>query len=132
MGSKEQARQVVTHFMDVFSGGDAAATTALMTDDATWWVAGTTQLSGLYDKEAFAKLLGSVNDVCTGPIKLMPKEWTIDGDRIAVETESLAHTKTGRTYNNHYHFLFLLRDGKVAGVREYLDTMHTESIFFAP
>lgn len=132
MNPKDQARQTVTHFMDVFSTGDAQATTALMTEDATWWVAGTTGLSGTYDRPAFAQLLGRVNETCTGPIKLTPKEWTIDDDRVAVETESLAHTRTGRTYNNHYHFLFRLRDGKVAGVREYLDTMHTQAVFFAP
>ena len=132
MSPKDQARQTVEHFMAVFSTGDGAATTALMTADATWWVAGTTKLSGTYDVEAFRKLLASVNDVCNGPIRLDAKAWTIDGDRVAVETESLAHAKNGRTYNNKYHFLFLLRDGKIAGVREYLDTMHTESVFFAP
>lgn len=132
MSPKDQARRTVEHFMEVFSSGDAQATTNLMTDDATWWVAGTTGLSGTYDRQAFTRLLGSVNETCTGPIKLTPLAWTIDGDRVAVETESLTHTRSGRKYNNQYHFLFRLRDGKVAGVREYLDTMHTQSVFFAP
>lgn len=132
MSPKDQAKKTVAHFMEVFSTGDANTTTALMTDDATWWVAGTTPISGTYDRDAFAKLLASVNDNCTGPIKLTPKDWTVDGARVAVEVESLTHTKTGRKYNNQYHFLFLVRDGKVAGVREYLDTMHAQSVFFAP
>ena len=132
MSPKDQARQTVAHFMEVFSTGDATATTALMTDDASWWVAGTTPISGTYDREAFAKLLASVNENCTGPIKLTPKAWTVDGERVAVEVESLTHTRTGRKYNNQYHFLFRVRDGKVAGVREYLDTMHAQSVFFAP
>ena len=132
MSSQDQARLAVEHFMKVFSTGDAAATTALMTEDATWWVGGSMGLSGTYDRDAFAKLLAKVNETCTGPISLTPKAWTVDGDRVAVETESLAHTRTGRTYNNQYHFLFRLRDGKVAGVREYLDTMHTHDVFFAP
>lgn len=132
MSPKDETRRAVERFMDVFSTGDAQATVALMTEDATWWVAGATGLSGTYDRAAFAKLLRSVNEICTGPIKLTPKEWTIDGDRVAVETESLTHTRAGRKYNNQYHFLFRVRDGKIAGVREYLDTMHTQSVFFAP
>jgi len=132
MDQKAETRRIVEHFMQVFSSGDAKATTALMAPDATWWVAGTTPLSATYDLDAFAKLLAQVNETCNGPIKLTPKQWTIDGERVAVETESLAHTKTGRTYNNHYHFLFLVRDGKIAGVREYLDTEHTVAVFFAP
>ena len=36
----------------------------------------------------------------------------------------------GRIYNNLYHFLFVVRDGKVLQVKEYLDTMHTNDVFF--
>lgn len=132
MTDKDQAQRIVAHFMEVFSTGDPAATMALMTDDATWWVAGTTGLSGTYDRQAFAKLLASVNDTCTGPIKLTAKDWTIDGDKLAVEAVSLTHTRSGRTYSNQYHFLFRIRDGKIASVREYLDTMHAQSVFFDP
>ena len=132
MSSKEDNRRTVEHFMEVFSTGDADATTALMAKTATWWVGGTTPISGTYDLEAFGKLFRSVTDNCTGPIKLTPKAWTIDGERVAVETESLTQTKTGRTYNNHYHFVFIVRDGRIAGVREYLDTMHANAVFFAP
>jgi ketosteroid isomerase-like protein len=132
MASKREAQRVVERFMEVFSTGDAAATTALMSDTATWWVAGTTPISGSYSREDFAKLLQSVNDHCTGPIRLTPKAWTIDGERVAVEVQSLTHTHTGRTYNNQYHFLFLVRDGQIAGVREYLDTQHATAVFFTP
>lgn len=132
MNSRDQARHAVAHFMEVFSSGDAQATIALMTADATWWIAGTMPISGTYDREAFGKLLAAVTDTCTGPIKLTPKEWTIDGDRVAVEVESLTHTKAGRKYNNQYHILFRVRDGKIAGVREYMDTVHAQAVLCAP
>lgn len=50
------------------------------------------------------------------------------GDAIAVAVD----TRNGRRYNNLYHFLFKLRDGKVAAVKEYLDTMHTNAILCTP
>jgi uncharacterized protein len=47
-----------------------------------------------------------------------------------VETESYAKLKNGRVYNNLYHFLFIVRDGKIHQVKEYLDTVHTHEVFF--
>jgi ketosteroid isomerase-like protein len=49
---------------------------------------------------------------------------------VAVETESYAELNNGRIYNNDYHFLFIVRDGKIHQVKEYLDTIHTNEVFF--
>ncbi len=133
MNLTEQNKQTVKHFMEVFSSGNVEATLALMADTATWWVAGTMPISGTYDKAAFGKLLSGVAEACKGgAIKLVPKAFTAEGERVAVETESFADLNNGRKYNNHYHFLFTVRDGKIAGVKEYLDTMHTNAILCTP
>lgn len=132
MNQSEQNKQTVKHFLEVFSSGDVAATMALMADTGTWWVAGTMPISGTYDKAAFTKLLSGVGESCKGPIKITPKAFTAEGERVAVEAESLAHTNNGRTYNNLYHFLFVVRDGKIASVKEYLDTMHTNAVLCTP
>lgn len=133
MNLNEQNKQTVKHFMDVFSSGDVAATLALMADSAIWWVAGTMPISGTYDKAAFGKLLAGVAATCKGgAIRLVPKAFTAEGERVAVETESFASLNNGRSYNNHYHFLFTVRDGKIAGVKEYLDTMHTNAVLCTP
>ena len=39
--TEETNKAVVTEFMEVFSRGDVEAILAFLTDDATWWVAGT-------------------------------------------------------------------------------------------
>ncbi|MFW2830349.1 nuclear transport factor 2 family protein [Sphingomonas sp. ID0503] len=118
--------------MEVFSSGDADGVAAMMDPDATWWVAGTMPISGTYTREEFRALLVGVSDACDGPIRLIPHEFTIDGDRVAVETESMAQTLNGRTYNNFYHFLFILKGDKVLRVKEYLDTMHTNAVLCTP
>lgn len=133
MDQNEKNKQTVKNFMEVFSSGNVEATLALMAESATWWVAGTMPISGTYDKAAFGKLLGGVSASCKGgAIKLVPKAFTAEGERVAVETESFADLNNGRKYNNHYHFLFTVRDGKVASVKEYLDTMHTNAILCTP
>jgi ketosteroid isomerase-like protein len=51
---------------------------------------------------------------------------------VAVEAESFTQTKTGRTYNNLYHFLFKIRGDKISAVKEYLDTMHANTVLCTP
>ena len=41
---------------------------------------------------------------------------------MAAEVESYAPVTNGNVYNNHYHMLFEIRDGKIAVVKEYADT----------
>ena len=118
--------------MEVFSRGDAAGVYELMDPESTWWVAGTMPISGTYSRDQFRTLLEGVSTSCEGPIELIPYEFTIQGDRVAVETESKARTLSGRVYNNQYHFLFVLKGSKILRVKEYLDTMHTNAVLCTP
>jgi uncharacterized protein len=130
--SKEDANKaVVTEFMEVFSRGDVDAILGFLTDDATWWVAGAIEgISGEKDKAAFGEMLAGLSTLSTtGAIALTPKALTAEGDRVAAETESYAELSNGRVYNNHYHFVFELSDGRIRRVKEYLDTEHTRAVF---
>lgn len=128
MNDQSQAEKIVRRFMEVFSAGDVPGVVDMMDPEGTWWVAGTMPISGTYSREEFGQLLSSVGGTCAGPIKLIPHEFTVQGDRVAVETESEAKTLTGKVYNNLYHFLFVLRGEKILRVKEYLDTMHTNEV----
>lgn len=131
---EDRNRAVVTEFMEVFSRGDVDGILACMSDSATWWVAGSIPgISGTKDKAGFAEMLsGIAESTTTGAIRLTPLAFTAEGDRVAVETESYTELKNGRVYNNLYHFLFEVRDGKIHSVKEYLDTEHTTAVFVAP
>lgn len=131
---EDRNKQTVTEFMEVFSGGDVDAILDRMTDDATWWVAGNIPgISGTKDKAGFKDMVSGIAESTTsGAIRLTPLAFTAEGERVAVETESYTELKNGRIYNNIYHFLFTVRDGKIAGVKEYLDTEHTTAVFVAP
>ena len=130
--NQETAKYVVTRFLGTFSGGDVDAIMDMMSDDATWWVAGTLEVSGTHTKAGFRELLSGIAAECEGPIALTPKSMIAEGNTVAAEVESLAHLKNGRVYNNHYHFLFEVGGGKIRRVKEYLDTMHTHETFFVP
>lgn len=131
--SREHARNVVENFMQVFSRGNVEEILSCMTDDATWWVAGTLDgISGTKSKAEFGEMVGSISSgSVTGAITLTPQAWTVDPPRVAVETESFCELKNGRVYNNIYHFLFEVEGDKVRRVKEFLDTEHTRAVFLA-
>lgn len=62
-------------------------------------------------------------------LQLTPTGWTVEGDRVALEMESLGTKVNGTVYNNLYHFLLILRTGKIAVIREYMDTLHVKEVF---
>jgi uncharacterized protein len=52
-----------------------------------------------------------------------------EGDQVAIEVESSGDLRNGRQYRQQYHFLIAFRDGKIASVREYLDTHHAFDVW---
>jgi ketosteroid isomerase-like protein len=131
---EDDNRKIITEFMEVFSSGDVDGILSYLSDSATWWVAGNIPgISGTKDKAAFGEMLSGISEATTtGAIRLTPLGITAEGDRVAVETESYTELKNGRVYNNLYHFLFEVRDGKIESVKEYLDTEHTTAVFVTP
>lgn len=130
---EEQTKQVVEEFLKVFSSGDIDGTMDYLTDDATWWVAGTIEgISGSKDKATFKAMLGAIAaGTKTGGIAITPREWTVQGSRAAVEADSYSEPLNDRIYQNQQHFVFTVRDGKISSVKEYLDTEHTRAVFVA-
>lgn len=131
---EEANKALVAEFMRVFSTGDVDRILSFMDESATWWVAGNLEgVSGSKDKQGFGEMLTGLSQLTkTGAISLTPLAWTAEGDRVAVETESYSELNNGRIYNNLYHFVFVVRDGKITQVKEFLDTEHTRAVFLAP
>ncbi len=119
---------VVLGFFENFSGGKFEDALGMMTDDATWWVAGKFELSGTKTKAEFGALVKGIGAAMPNGLKITPKGVTAEGDRVAVEAESYGELANGKVYNNQYHFLIELSDGKIKAVREYLDTIHAKEI----
>jgi len=47
---------------------------------------------------------------------------TVEGERVALEARGEGTLTNGRIYRNRYHFLFIVRGGKISSVREYADS----------
>jgi ketosteroid isomerase-like protein len=126
--SAEENKKIVLGLFENMSSGNGAAVMNALADSATWWVAGNFPLSGTKTKAQFGELVGQLGSNIDGALRLTPSGVTAEGDRVAVEAESHAKMKNGKTYQNKYHFLFVVRDGKIQQVKEYLDTMHANDV----
>ncbi|MGH7963934.1 MAG: nuclear transport factor 2 family protein [Candidatus Binatia bacterium] len=129
--SAEANKKVVLAFLENLSAGKAQEMFGAMADTLTWWVAGKPEkfaLAGTKTKAQMVELLGGLGAKLPKGLKVTPKAMTAEGDRVAVEAESYGEVVGGKVYNNHYHFLFEVRDGKIQAVKEYMDTMHANEV----
>ena len=132
--STEANRKAADALFSRLSAGDIPGALALLTDDATWLVAGRREdlpTAGTYDKKRIEKLMTAMLGQMKSPMTFTLTGRVAEGDKVAIEAESLGHLTNGRTYNQHFHFLLEFRGGKICAVREYLDTLHARNVWYA-
>jgi uncharacterized protein len=126
-------RAIAARLFERFSAGDAAGVLDMMSEDATWWLpgkAGRLPVVGTRSKAQIARLFAAMASQLDGPLAMTVKSAIAEGNEVAMEVESLGHLKNGRTYNQHYHFRITVQEGKIVAVREYLDTLHVQEVWF--
>ena len=131
----EDNKRVVSELFSRLTGSDIEGALAMMTDDATWWIAGkagTTPAVGTRSKEQIARLFHYMMGQLKNGLRMTVKGMISEGDTVAVEVESYGELTNGRVYNQEYHMLIVIRDGKISAVREYLDTQHVLAVWFEP
>src|SRR5712671_941422 len=131
----ERNKQVAVELFARFSAGDIPGVLALMTDEVTWLVPGKPEQSraaGIYEKERLGRLFNRMLAQLENGLKMTVSSSIAEGDQLAVEVESAGDLRNGRKYRQQYHFAITLRDGKIAAVREYLDTHHAFDVWMRP
>lgn len=108
-------KAIATTLLEALALGDIGRAETLLHDDATWWVLG----FGTFDR---ATLLAATTAATGGATAREYKVTgiTAEGSRVAVEAEG-AFTFPDRTYQNRYHIVVIVEDGKVRSGREYCD-----------
>ena len=131
MGNKEIAAELFARF----SRSDIPGVLSLMTDDVVWRIAGKKDLSpaaGDYGKERIGRLFNRMLSQLESGLQMTVLGSVAEGDTVAVEVESSGDLKNGRRYRQQYHFAIVFQDGKIARVREYLDTQHAFDVWMRP
>ena len=130
--STELNRQRCHELFARLSAGDLDAVMSLLADDAIWRIPGKPELNraaGDYDKKRLRRLFERMLSQLPAGLEMNVLGTVSEGDRVAVEAESIGDLMNGRQYRQQYHFLITFRDGKIASVREYLDTQHAFDVW---
>ncbi|MGE3849616.1 MAG: nuclear transport factor 2 family protein [Gammaproteobacteria bacterium] len=129
--STEANKQLVRDTWGAVTNGDPEGFMARLADDVTWTFFGSHRFAGTIRGKAdlVAKLFAPLGEVLAEGIKVHIDTLTAEADRVVIEARGEAQTKDGRPYNNSYCIVVTVRDGKVAHVREYLDSELVTAVF---
>ncbi len=127
----EANKQLARDFMDAMSSGEAERILALYSDDVSVWTAGSLPFSGLHDRSEVAALCKGLLGAFPEGLQFSIQSMTAEGERVAVEAEGLGTHANGKVYHQRYHFLLIIRDGKIVHMKEYFDTELTRRVLLA-
>lgn len=121
----EQNRRIIEQAFDGLSRADPSAFIDAMADDIVWIIEGQSKLSGRYEgkKAIEEELVPTLFANFATPYRNIPEEIIA----IVVLARGDVKTVRGEDYNNSYCFVIRMRDGKIVGLREYMDTALAEA-----
>jgi uncharacterized protein len=127
-------KEVVLNYMEVLNTGDMEALRGFFLPDAIWTLAGDLPLSRSWHgpeqildefiPAMFARLVPET-------VELEFEGLIAEGQRVFAEWNTRAQTRSGHSYDQHCLAVFTIRDGRIAEVREYLDTLHAHRAVFS-
>jgi hypothetical protein len=118
---------LVLQFFEALGTGNLERARGLLRADATWTVmpAGVPG-SGPHRgrREIIDEFLMPLRDSLFEPGTVSGGVDTLisKGGLVAAESQASARLKNGKSYHNRYVFVFEIRDGAIAAVREYMDS----------
>jgi uncharacterized protein len=119
----KENKKTVQDLFAAINAQDITKAEAILDEGLNWWIIGRAKVSGEKDKRTVSLLFKMIFRGFRS-FAFTVHETTAEADRVAATAESHGEHKSGKRYNNHYHFLFFLKDGKIVRVKEYFDTEH--------
>lgn len=117
-------KELMQEIYDELSKGNRMPFRNAMAEDFRWIMKGRTAWSKTYEgRDAVrTELLQPLFEQFASDYKNTPLRLFADGDHVIIECEGSVTTKAGKPYNNQYCLIFLLENGKIKELTEYLDT----------
>jgi uncharacterized protein len=117
----DQNKTITKEFFEALSNGSNKYLD-FYTDESIIWTAGNNAIGGTRTKKEVVSFAQNILSAFPTGITFNIKGMTAEEERVAVEINGEAIHASGETYNNQYHFLLRIKDGKILELKEYMDT----------
>ena len=117
-------KEIIKRFIDLVSDVETLAAFEMVDEKVIWGIPGNLPFSGHKTKSQYMEVIDAIKKGFPGGFRLTVVSMIGEGNKVAAEVESQGVHINGRDYHNKYHFLFELENGKIVGVKEYMDTLH--------
>src|ERR1700743_1300487 len=125
----EENKAVARMFFELLSRGDIDRALRLFDDEGEWWVAGD---DGPGSPKTSLEMAQAFRWVLEGPgkgVTFSERGALAEGDRVTMEIVGAGTLTNGQEYRNRYCFIVEVKDGKIVGGHEYMDTAHAHKAF---
>ncbi len=125
--SIETNKQIVSNFFKAVDAGRRDEAFGVFSEDLRFDLVAPPPVGGVRNMAEFGRFYAEVMaPAMAAPLRVKLIGMTAEGDRVAAETVSECVNTKGVPYRNRYHTLFVIRDGKIVEMKEYLDSAHLQ------
>ena len=125
-------RALAGELFAAISAADVTRLDELYADDIELWTAGSLPFSGSRNKIQALEGMRMIDSMFPNGITFTILGMTAEGNRVAIEATSEGIHVSGAPYRNQYHFLMVVRDGKIVHFKEYMDTLLARDVLLRP
>ena len=117
----KENKEIAIKFFEALSSGSATYLD-FYNEDSIIWTAGDNDIGGTRSKKEIVDFAEGILAAFPTGIIFNITGITAENERVAVEVSGEAVHASGKPYNNKYHFLLTIKDGKILELKEYMDT----------
>jgi ketosteroid isomerase-like protein len=123
-------KQLMQELLGRAAAGERAPYLAAIANEVSMTVTGQYSWSQTFrGKEALVRdLYGHLATLLAEGRRTIPLRFIADDDLVVVEGKGDMRTKAGVSYNNDYCLIYRLREGRIVEIREYCDSVLTETV----
>jgi uncharacterized protein len=128
----QETRQLIARFLGAHERADVQAIRELITEDATWHLPPSADVSPFTGAERVSAALagsGADNWLDVSTIKRHVTRVVVDGDTAVALESKTATTHGGEYYANEYCWVYTCRGGLISQIRNFTDTLHADRLF---
>lgn len=128
MNDLEANKDAVRTYLRAMGAGDVDLFRSVISEDLSATVCGQSDTFGTMNRDAVLDFVVRVPQIAQGGFNFEILSLTAEDDRVVSEAVGRATFPGDVDYVNEYTHHFRFRDGKIAAIREYLDTAVAETV----